>query len=208
MDVLILVDIQNDFLPGGALEVKHGDQILQVVNRLVKQFDRVLATKDWHPADHKSFASNHQGKNPGDIIRLRSLSQILWPDHCVQQTEGAEFSSRLDLSRVEKIFLKGTDREIDSYSGFYDNGHLKSTGLSEYLKDNRIDKVFIVGLATDYCVKFTALDSVQEGFKTFVIEDAVRAVNLKPGDSEKAFQVMVDSGVRIISSDEILKGKG
>ena len=204
MNVLILVDIQNDFLPGGALAVPEGDRIIPLVNSLSTKFNRIVATRDWHPADHGSFAASHPGKSPGEKTDLNGLEQVLWPVHCVQQTKGAEFSDQLKVSGIEKVFVKGTDKNIDSYSGFYDNGHRKSTGLAEYLRLTGTDEVTIVGLATDYCVKFTALDAVKEGFRTTVIEDATRAVNLQENDFEKSIEEMKNSGVNIISSDKIL----
>ena len=202
MKALVVVDVQNDFLPGGALEVRHGDQIIPVINEIIEKFELVIATKDWHPQNHKSFASQYLGKNPGDIIKLKNLEQVLWPDHCVQGTDGAEFSKELDLSKIKKVFVKGIDFEIDSYSGFYDNGHLRSTGLVDYLREAMVEEIYIVGLATDYCVKFTALDSVKEGFKTFVIADATKAVNLSPNDYEDALEEMQKSGVIILNSND------
>ena len=204
MKALLVIDIQNDFLPGGALEVNDGDRIISVINKIIKKFDLVIATQDWHPADHKSFASQHEGKNPGDMIKLKDLDQILWPDHCIQGTNGAEFSKNLDLSKIKKIFVKGTDREIDSYSGFFDNGHLRSTGLGDYLITSFVDEVFIVGLATDYCVKYTVLDSIEEGFKTYVIADATKAVNLKLDDYTNSLEEMKQAGAIIINSKEFL----
>jgi nicotinamidase/pyrazinamidase len=204
MKALIVVDVQYDFLPGGALAVPGGDEILPVVNKLIDHFDFVVATKDWHPKDHGSFASNHEGKNPGDVIDLNGLDQILWPEHCVQGSQGAEFSNQLTTSRFNKIFVKGTDSQIDSYSGFYDNGHRKSTGLASYLKGNRIEEVFVVGLAGDYCVKFTALDAVKEGFGTFLVKDGTRPVNLQPDDFDKAVNEMKENGVIITESKDII----
>ncbi len=196
MHALILVDIQNDFLPGGALEVKDGDEILPFVNGIVNDFDLVVATQDWHPKDHGSFASNHSGKKIGEVIKLGDLDQILWPDHCIQHSEGAEFSRNLDLHRVQMIFHKGTDPKIDSYSGLFDNGHLKSTGLGEYLVDQNVDEVTCVGLAADYCLKFTALDAVKKfGFKTHVPVKGTRAVNMDPGDFDKAMKELKEEGV-------------
>ena len=200
----MVVDIQNDFLPGGALQVGEGDRIVPLVNKLMKKFDFVLATKYWHPANHKSFASNHHGKNPGDRIMLHGLDQVLWPDHCVQGTIGAEFSPQLDHTKIDRVFYKGDDPEIDSYSGFYDNGQLRSTGLGDYLHRERISSIYIVGLATDFCVKATALDAVNEGFEAHVVADATRAVNLNPGDYEKAIKEMEHAGVLIIGSRHIL----
>jgi len=201
MKALVVVDVQNDFLPGGALEVRHGDLIIPVINEIIGKFELVIATKDWHPQNHKSFASQHAGKNPGDMIKLKNIDQMLWPDHCVQGTEGAEFSTELDLSKIKKVFVKGIDSEIDSYSGFYDNGHLRSTGLGDYLREAVVEEIYIAGLATDYCVKFTALDSVKEGFKTFVIADATKAVNLNPNDYEDALEEMRLAGAIILNSN-------
>src|SRR5258708_5026703 len=157
MKALILVDLQNDFLPSGALPVPRGDAVIPLANQLQGAFKLVVATQDWHPANHRSFAANHPGKQPGDVIELRKIKQILWPVHCVQHTNGAEFHSSLRLNHVNKVFKKGTDTEIDSYSGFFDNGHLRATGLGDYLKEKKVTEVYILGLATDYCVKFTAL---------------------------------------------------
>ncbi len=204
MKALIVVDIQNDFLPGGALPVPDGDKVIPVINRLIPHFDIVLATQDWHPADHKSFAINHQNKKPGDVIDMNGLPQILWPVHCVQNSHGAEFSRKLDQKDIKKIFVKGTDPEIDSYSGFFDNGHRKSTGLSDYLRKIHTDEVTVVGLAADYCVKFTALDSISEGFATSVIRDATRAVNLHKNDFDLSMKELIEAGVTLLSSDKIL----
>jgi len=203
MRALILVDIQNDFVTGGALEVPQGEGIVPIVNDLQKHFDFVVATQDYHPADHGSFAANHEGKQIGEVTDLNGLDQILWPVHCVQESQGAEFVSNLQMDKVKKIFTKGTDTGIDSYSGFYDNGHKKSTGLADYLKENNVTEVYITGLATDYCVKFTALDAVQEGFKTYLVKDATKGVNLKVGDVEKAIEDMEKAGVNVISSEAI-----
>ncbi len=203
MKALIVVDIQNDFLPGGALAVNEGDEIIPVVNDLMKKFELVVATQDWHPAGHGSFASNHEGKKPGDIIELNGLQQILWPDHCVQHTHGAEFGAGLNTCYFQKVIQKGTDPMIDSYSGFFDNGKKKETGLDECLRSNNVDEVYIVGLATDYCVKYTALDAVNLGYATSVIANATRAVNLEDGDFYKALHEMKDKGIHIIQSAEV-----
>lgn len=197
---LILVDLQNDFMPTGALPVPEGDKIIPTVNTLQKHFDLIVATQDWHPVNHGSFASNHPDHKPGDRIDLDGLPQILWPHHCVQNTKGAEFVADLDTSRITKIFQKGTDPLIDSYSGFFDNAHRKATGMGEYLKQQKVTEVYIVGVATDYCVKFTALDACQLDFKTTVIADACRGVNLKPDDSKRALAEMQKAGVVIQTS--------
>jgi nicotinamidase/pyrazinamidase len=198
MNALILVDLQNDFCPGGTLAVPEGDRIIPVVNELQKKFDLVVATQDWHPADHGSFAANHPDKKPGDTVDLAGLTQILWPVHCVQDTFGAELHPQLDCLAIDRVFRKGEDPMLDSYSGFFDNGHRKSTGLEEYLKSRDVTAVYICGLATDYCVKFTALDAVQLGFETFLLEQACRGVNLTPGDVDRAVSEMQAKGVRRI----------
>ncbi|WP_192820924.1 bifunctional nicotinamidase/pyrazinamidase [Rufibacter sp. LB8] len=198
MKALLVIDIQNDFIPGGALAVPGGDEIISIVNQLQPKFDLVVATQDWHPAQHKSFATQHSGKNVFDIIQLHGLEQSLWPDHCVQGTWGAEFSQELDMNRVEAIFRKGTNPEIDSYSGFYDNGHQKSTALADYLKGKGVREVYVAGLAADFCVYFTAKDALKEGFQTFVIEDATRAIS--PEGFEKAKEDLLQKGATIIKS--------
>jgi nicotinamidase/pyrazinamidase len=195
---LILVDVQNDFIPGGALAVPEGDLIVPVANQMMKKFDLVVATQDWHPPDHGSFASRYPGKKPGEFVNLNGLEQILWPDHCVAHTQGAAFVSGLDVDGIAHVVKKGMDKGVDSYSGFFDNDHRKSTGLGEYLRDQEVDQVAIVGLATEYCVKFTALDARRLGFETRLIREGVRGVELNPGDCEKAFTAMRDAGVRIV----------
>lgn len=206
---LIIVDVQNDFCKGGALEVKNGNEVIPVINKLVisDKFDFIFATQDWHPKNHKSFASNHKNKKVYDVIKLNGITQVLWPDHCVQRRKGSRFHDDLNLGKKFKVFKKGTNPEIDSYSGFYDNDHKSSTGLGEYLKKKNIKKVYVTGLATDYCVKFTALDSVIEGFTTFVIKDAVRGVNIDKNDSKKAFKEMKEKRVKIITSWNLLLKK-
>jgi nicotinamidase/pyrazinamidase len=201
---LILVDIQNDFIPGGALAVTEGDRVVPIANRVQGAFDLVVATQDWHPANHGSFASQHPGKKPGDVIDLNGIAQVLWPDHCVQGSKGAEFHPRLDTTRFAKSFQKGVDPEIDSYSGFFDNGHRRGTGLAEYLRSRNITDVYIAGLATDYCVKFTSLDARTLGLNVFVIEDGCRGVNLQPGDSATALDHMRAAGVNIVTSDDLV----
>lgn len=185
---LILVDIQNDFCPGGSLAVRDGDRIVPVINELQKRFELIVATKDWHPAGHASFVS-------------------LWPPHCVQETAGAEFVEGLDTGRIARVFLKGTDLEIDSYSGFFDNEHKRATGLGAYLQERGVSEVFIAGLATDYCVKFTALDAVMLGFKTSVIVDACRGVEVCEGDSARAVEEMSAAGVNITESRRLLEAQ-
>ena len=203
MKALLLVDIQNDFIPGGALPVTDGDAIIPVVNTLMPYFDLVVATQDWHPQNHGSFASNHPGKKVYDVIELNGLQQILWPDHCVQGSKGADFAPGLNMNPVEAIFRKGTDPGIDSYSGFFDNGRKKSTALADYLKGRKINEVLVVGLAGEFCVNFTILDAVDQGFKTYLIEDGTRPLN--KDDFEKAKANMKAKGVGIIKSNEIVK---
>lgn len=202
---LILVDIQNDFMPGGALAAPNGDEVVPVANRLMPHFDLVVATQDWHPADHQSFASQHEGKEPGDEIDLHGLDQVLWPDHCVQGSEGAEFVDELDTEGIDEIFQKGTDPKIDSYSGFFDNGHRKATGLGHFLAERDIGRVVVCGVATDYCVKFTVLDAIELGFEVTVVADGCRGVNLEEGDAEQALEEMEEKGALIRSSDEVIE---
>ncbi|MDP4260714.1 MAG: nicotinamidase, partial [Bacteroidota bacterium] len=172
MKALLLIDIQHDFLPGGALAVPEGDAIIPVVNRLTGSFPLVVATQDWHPRGHSSFASSHTGKKPFDILMSGQRQQTLWPDHCMQGTVGAAFPSGLNLDPAEAIFRKGTDVLIDSYSAFYDMDHFKSTGLAGYLREKRVTDVYLAGLAGDICVFETAMDSLREGFNTYFIRDA------------------------------------
>jgi nicotinamidase/pyrazinamidase len=202
---LILVDLQNDFVPGGALPVRDGDQVIPVANRVQDGFALIVASKDWHPPDHASFAANHPGRSVGDVIELHGLPQVLWPVHCVQDTAGAEFVPRLRTDRIARTFLKGTDPEIDSYSALFDNGHRKSTGLGEFLQQQRVRRVYVLGLATDYCVKFTALDARQQGFEVFLIEDACRGVNLRPDDSQQAIDQMRRAGVHVVTSEDVIR---
>lgn len=197
MKALIIVDIQNDFLPGGALAVPDGDQIIPFVNELMNDYELIVATQDWHPADHGSFAANHEGSQPGELIKLNGLDQILWPTHCVQGTYGAAFADQLHDHKIAKVFRKGEDPSIDSYSGFYDNGKLRATGLGEYLKSADVDEVTVVGLAADYCVKFTALDAQEYGFDTIVLKAGTRAVNLDPGDFDRAVEDMIKAGIKV-----------
>lgn len=204
---LILVDLQNDFCPLGALPVPEGDQVIPIANALMPHFSTVVATQDWHPADHGSFAANHPWRKPGQTIDLNGLPQILWPIHCVQGSFGAEFVPELKQEGITKVFEKGTDPGIDSYSGFFDNGHRKATGLGDWLKEQGITRVYVLGLATDYCVKFTALDALQLGFETYLIEDASRGVNLAPGDVDQAVADMQAAGVQIVQSDSLLQAQ-
>ncbi len=194
---LILVDLQNDFLPGGALGVAGGDEVIAPANRLMEGFEIIAATQDWHPADHGSFAANHPGAAIYQTIDLHGLPQTLWPVHCVQGTPGADFAPGLNTTNITRVFQKGTHPEIDSYSGFHDNGRRHSTGLAEWLKSQGVTHVTICGLATDYCVKFTALDAIAEGFEVTLHLPACRGVNLNPGDVDAAVREMKARGVEI-----------
>ncbi len=188
MQALIIVDVQYDFLPGGALAVPHGDAVIEPINALQADYGLVVATQDWHPTGHGSFASTHDDKKPFDIIRLDGLEQVLWPDHCIQGTNGARFSDQLDSNRIEAVFRKGTEMNIDSYSGFFDNGKRKRTGMAGYLRDRGVTALSVCGLAADYCVYFTAMDALQLGFDTTIIEHAVKPIDEAAySDKKKTF---------------------
>jgi len=198
MKTLLLIDLQNDFMPGGALAVPGGDEIIPVVNELLPQFDLIVATQDWHPTDHGSFAINHPGREVFEQATLDGLPQTLWPVHCVQNTGGALFAPGLDTRRIKRVFTKGMDPRIDSYSGLYDNGHKASTGMGEWLKTEGVTELHVAGVATDYCVKFTVLDALAEGFKVNLIARACRGVNLQLGDVDLALTTMEVAGCVII----------
>lgn len=198
MKTLLLIDIQNDFMPGGSLAVPGGDEIIPIVNDLMPQFDLILATQDWHPLDHGSFAANHPGKSVYEQIQLDGLPQTLWPVHCVQNTGGALFAPGLDTRRIQRVFTKGMNPQIDSYSGLYDNGHRASTGMAEWLKAEGITELHVAGVATDYCVKFTVLDALAEGFKVNLLSQACRGVNLQLGDVDLALTTMEAQGCIIL----------
>lgn len=198
---LILVDIQNDFCTGGALAVPQGEAVVPLANRLIARAGLVVATQDWHPAGHGSFAANHPGRKPFELGELGGLPQVLWPAHCVQWGGGAQFHPGLDTRRVARVFPKGTDPEIDSYSGFFDNGRRKATGLGDWLRAQGVDEVVVCGLATDYCVKATAIDAAQLGFRTFLAQDACRGVGMAPGDVPAALAAMAAAGVRLATVD-------
>lgn len=201
---IIFVDLQNDFCEGGNLAVPEGDTVIPLANQLQDYFDLVIVTKDWHPKDHMSFASNHPGHHVGDVIPVHGINQVLWPDHCVQHTRGAELHPELKLHRIDHMIHKGIQKTIDSYSAFFDNEHLRSTELADYLKARDVHDIYLMGLATDYCVKYSCLDAVHSGFNTHLIIDGCRGVELNPGDIEKAVKEMVVAGVKIIASSEIL----
>lgn len=205
MKALILVDVQNDFMPGGPLEVKDGDKIIPIIQKLIQYpFDAIVATKDWHPKDHCSFARTHR-LAPGDAIMHNGIEQILWPEHCIQETEGANFYPGWDTSKIHKIFYKGVDKDIDSYSTFFDNEKKRSTGLNEYLNEKGIKNVYIAGLATDYCVKYSVIDAARLGFNTFVIIDGCRGINMHPDDTKTSIEEMIREGAHIITSEKLAK---
>jgi nicotinamidase/pyrazinamidase len=203
MNVLIIVDLQNDFLPGGALPVPHGDEVIPLANELQRRFELVLATQDWHPPDHGSFAANYPGKKPGDRIMLDGIEQILWPVHCVQNSRGAEFAPSFDTSRIAHVFHKGIDPKIDSYSTFFDNAHRRHTGLADYLKKRGIKDIYLMGLALDYCVKYSVLDARQLGLDTHVILDGCRGIELESGDIDRALEEMKDLGAVLLKSTQL-----
>ena len=200
---LLLIDLQNDFIEGGSLAVTGGLQVIDVANRLIPQFGFVVATQDWHPPGHHSFASEHPELAIGDRFLLNGLPQTGWPDHCVQGSFGADFSKTLNRTSIDRVVQKGTDPCVDSYSGFFDNGHKRSTGLTELLRQQAIDHVFVMGLATDYCVLFTVLDAIEEGFRTTVIADGCRGVELRSGDIDRSINEMKKAGADMVSSSEI-----
>jgi nicotinamidase/pyrazinamidase len=206
MSTLIVVDLQRDFLPGGALAVPRGDEVVAVANAVMDRFTRVVATQDWHPAGHGSFAANQPGRAPGEVIELGGVAQVLWPVHCVQDTPGAAFAAGLQVERFTRVFVKGTDAGVDSYSGFFDNDRRSATGLGDYLREVGETEVVVLGLATDYCVKATALDARRLGLRVQLIVDACRAVELRPGDGERALAEMRAAGVELITSAALLGG--
>ncbi len=201
-DALLVVDVQNDFCPGGALAVKDGDAVVGPVNRLGRRFGHVLLTQDWHPPGHLSFATSHPGKSPFETVELAYGTQVLWPDHCVQSTPGAGFHRDLDLPQAELVLRKGFRRPIDSYSAFFENDHRTPTGLSGYLRTRGLRRVFLAGLATDFCVFYSALDARREGFDAVLIEDACRGIDLN-GSLDAAMASMRDAGVAISREADI-----
>ena len=202
MKALIVVDVQRDFCPGGSLAVPNGAEVVEVANELKDKFDLVVYSRDWHPKDHCSFAANHQ-KEIGSVIEIGGLSQIMWPTHCVQDSEGADFAEGLEVPESAHIIDKGVDSNIDSYSAFFDNGGIRATGLGGLLKEKGVTEVYILGLATDYCVKFTALDACKLGFETYLVEDGCRGVELSAGDIAQAITDMKAAGVKVLQSEEL-----
>jgi nicotinamidase/pyrazinamidase len=198
--VLLIIDVQNDFCPGGSLAVEEGDAVVPVINRIMPLFSRAVATQDWHPSDHVSFAASHPGRKPLDVVDASGIEQVLWPDHCVQGTRGAELHPRLEVGRIELVLRKGLRRMLDSYSAFFENDHATDTGLRFYLKGMRARDIFICGLATDYCVLASALDARRLGFRVTLVRDACRGVDYPRGSVGKALAAMEASGVRIAES--------
>lgn len=201
MKTLLLIDVQNDFMPGGSLAVKDGHAIVPIINRLQPHFEHVIASQDWHPPSHLSFVRNHQGRQVFEEIELNGLPQTLWPAHCVQATDGAKLHADLDTAQIAAIFRKGTDPEIDSYSTFYDNGHRKSTGLTGYLNELSVKTLYFCGLAADFCVYFSIQDALKAGFECVLIEDATRAIDAD--NYQNLRQKLQAEGVKLISSQEI-----
>ena len=202
MKALIIVDVQNDFCEGGALEVPNGSSVVPVINKLIDRFDAIIQTQDWHPAGHHSFASSHDGKTPYETVELDYGTQVLWPDHCVQGTKGAEFHKDLQTDKSQVIIRKGFRAPIDSYSTFYENDQKTKTGLTGYLKDRGITDLYVTGLATDFCVKWSVLDGIKEGFNVHIVEDAVRGIDLE-GSLDEAWKEMKEAGVTVTTSDKI-----
>ncbi|MEX0719402.1 MAG: bifunctional nicotinamidase/pyrazinamidase [Balneolaceae bacterium] len=202
MRALLIVDVQYDFLPGGALEVPNGDIIIPVINKLIPHFDCIVQTQDWHPNNHSSFASNNEGKKPYETIKVKYGEQVLWPDHCVQGTHGADFHHNLEQNTSQLIIRKGFRPSIDSYSAFFENDHKTTTGLHGYLQERQVDEIFITGLATDFCVKWSALDTIKKGYKTYVIEDAVRGINIE-GSVQKSIDEMEAAGAILLKSQVV-----
>jgi len=203
MRALVLVDLQNDFMPGGALVVPGGHEVVAPANRLGQKFELIVATQDWHPPDHGSFAASHPGTRVGDTIDLNGIQQILWPVHCVRGTHGAELHRDLDRSRIEKVFRKGTEVGLDSYSTFFDNAHRQSTGLADHLRGRGVEQVYLAGLATDYCVKFSVLDALGLGFETYIVLDACRGIDRRPGDVDRAVEEIAQAGGHAIDSQAV-----
>jgi len=209
MNALIVVDVQNDFTPAGAgkpegaLSVRDGHAVVPIINAVMPRFELVVATQDWHPPGHKSFASEHEGREAFEVIQWQGLEQVLWPDHCVQGSDGAALHPALDTAHIDKVLRKGTDPDIDSYSAFYDNGHAKATGLADYLRQWEARAVYVAGIATDVCVEFTVLDACELGFDTYVIADACRGVEMTAGDVDRAWARMREAGATLVHSAEV-----
>ena len=205
MKALIVVDMQNDFMPGGALGVAGADKLIPIINRVLPYFSLCVATLDWHPKNHVSFAASHPGKNIGDTIQVEGFPQVLWPVHCVENTPGASPVSGLERSKFQAEFHKGSNPKIDSYSAFFDNARKRSTGLEDFLSKNNVKEVYLAGVATDYCVLYSALDAIDLGFDVYVIEDACAGIDLQKGDIQKSLNAISAAGGRIIKSADLQK---
>ncbi len=201
--VLLVIDVQNDFCPGGSLAVESGDEVVTVINRIMPGFSRVVATQDWHPPDHVSFASSHPGRRPLDIVDADGIEQVLWPDHCLQGTRGAELHPRLETARIGLLLRKGMSRGLDSYSAFFENDRRTDTGLRHYLRGMKLREVFVCGLATDYCVRASALDARRLGLRVTLVSNACRGVDYPQGSVEEALAAMRKAGVRMTESTEL-----
>ena len=202
-DVLLVIDVQNDFCPGGRLAVQQGDEIVPLVNCIARRFSHVVLTQDWHPAGHKSFASTHAGKQPYEMISLHYGPQVLWPDHCIQGTVGADFHKGLQIPHAELVLRKGFRHEIDSYSAFYENDHRTPTGLAGYLRERGLKRLLLAGLAFDFCVRYSAEDARREGFAVVVIEDACRGIDIE-GSVTQTRQSFARSGIDVTTADAVL----
>ena len=200
MRALLVIDVQNDFCPGGSLAVDKGDEVVPIVNRLMPVFPLVVATQDWHPPDHVSFASSHPGHKPLDVVEAGGIEQVLWPDHCVRGTRGAELHPRLETAGVGLLLRKGMKSGLDSYSAFFENDHATDTGLQHYLKGLGVREVVVCGLATDYCVLSTAMDARRLGFEVTLVSDACRGVDFPAGSVRRALDAMRGAGVRVADS--------
>jgi len=204
MKTLLIIDVQHDFCPGGALEVPEGNQIVPVINQLIPHFDAVIQTQDWHPEEHSSFASSHKNKQPFETIEMPYGPQTLWPNHCVQGSDGAAFHPDLITNPTQLIIRKGFRKHIDSYSAFYENDKKTSTGLNGYLRERNINELYVAGLATDFCVKWSVLDALEEGYEVTVIDDVVKGIDMD-GSVEEAWNEMDAAGADRVSSMELLK---
>ena len=202
---MIVTDVQRDFMPGGSLGVSGANFIIATINQLIPKFDHVVAVRDWHPPGHVSFASTH-GKRTGETIKSGSVEQILWPDHCLQDTRGAQLADGLQTEKIEAVFNKGTDPLIDSYSAFFDSNHHRSTGLANFLEEHKLKEIYFVGVATDYCILYSVLDALKLGYHVTVILDACRAINRRLGDENRAIDAMKDKGAKIMTAEEFLRG--
>jgi len=200
---LLIIDVQNDFCPGGSLEVPEGDRIVPVINHLAPGFTVVVATQDWHPADHASFASNNPGKKPFEVVDRGGISQTFWPDHCIPGTPGAELHPELDLRQVDLILRKGSRRELDSYSAFFENDRRTPTGLGGYLRERGVERVYLTGLAADVCVYYSAMDAVRLGLAVTLVQDATRGLDIPPGSLADRLGEMRDAGVAVVQSGDL-----